>query len=124
MVSGRMYRTHRLSWELANGPIPDGLWVLHTCDNPPCVNPAHLFLGTAADNNADMIAKGRHAQQIPAMRGEGNPSAKLRAADVRAIRARVALGASQAATARQFGVSRSLVNQVVRGHVWTTTAAA
>lgn len=49
----------RVSWDLANGPIPDGLWVLHHCDNPPCVRPDHLFLGTAKDNTRDMIGKGR-----------------------------------------------------------------
>jgi len=59
---------HRLSWELANGPIPDGLFVLHRCDTPRCVRPEHLFLGTKADNTADMMAKGR--QVLPPVREE------------------------------------------------------
>ena len=66
-ISGKSFYTHRIAWELANGPIPDGLHVLHHCDNPPCCDTSpseeypegHLFLGTNADNNADMMAKGR-----------------------------------------------------------------
>jgi len=68
-VDGKTVLTHRLAWELANGPIPDGLHVLHHCDNPPCrqTEPTegypegHLFLGTNEDNVADKMAKGRHA---------------------------------------------------------------
>ena len=59
-VNSRQTPMHRLSWEKANGPIPDGLSVLHKCDNRRCVRPDHLFLGTQADNMQDKIAKGRH----------------------------------------------------------------
>lgn len=57
--AGRAFLAHRLTWEAHKGPIPDGQFALHHCDNPPCVNPAHLFLGSQADNCADMKAKGR-----------------------------------------------------------------
>lgn len=61
---GVHWTSHRAAWTLAHGPIPDGMWVLHRCDNPPCCNPAHLFLGTVKDNVRDMHAKGRWASPV------------------------------------------------------------
>lgn len=62
---GRKIRTHRAAWQLTHGPIPEGMWVLHRRDNPPCCDPTHLFLGSAADNTADMVAKGRASGPSP-----------------------------------------------------------
>ena len=70
-------KVHRVAWELARGPIPEGLFVLHRCDIPACCNVAHLFLGTNADNVADMIAKGRNSPP-PVLRGEANPRHRSR----------------------------------------------
>ncbi len=71
-VNNRQRRAHRIAWELANGPIPDGIEVCHRCDNPPCCNPAHLFLGTQRDNMDDCVAKGRHISQNPEPRSRGD----------------------------------------------------
>ena len=60
---GKVRKAHRVAWEIAYGPIPEGAKVLHRCDNPPCIEPTHLFLGTQADNVADMIAKGRQGHR-------------------------------------------------------------
>jgi hypothetical protein len=68
---GQRVTSHRFSWQLAHGPIPSGLFVLHKCDNPPCVRPDHLFLGTHKDNMADMKAKKRQPGRTNWVRGPG-----------------------------------------------------
>lgn len=109
----RMVYAHRLSWEMANGPIPAGMYVLHHCDNPKCVRPEHLFLGTIKDNVADMDAKGRRRSLPP--RGTANPNAKLDEAAVRLIRAS---SESDAALAIDLGVSTTLVRKVRLREAW------
>lgn len=103
---------HRVAHELAIGPIPDGLDVLHRCDNPPCVRPDHLLAGTRLDNMRDAQAKGRLAV------GERNGAAKLTTAIAADIRARHEAGESQARLGRRYGVSQRAVWQVVRGLTW------
>lgn len=104
---------HRVSWELFHGPIPQGLHVLHRCDVHSCVNPAHLFLGTAAENIADMVSKGRQA------RGSVHGIAKLSEASVLVIRqSREPL----AALASRLGVSCSAISLVRRRETWRHVA--
>jgi hypothetical protein len=104
--------THRLSYELANGPVPDGAYVLHRCDTRACVNPSHLWLGTNVDNMADMAAKGR------AMHGPSHVHAKLNAPAVRQIRADYALGCTLASLARRYSVTAQSIRAVVDGETW------
>jgi len=114
---------HRVAYELVLGPIRDGLHVLHRCDNPPCVRPDHLFLGTQADNVADRDRKGRQASRATApngkwRRGEESPCARLTSQDVLSIRKWHELGMSSAAISRRLGVAPTTVGHVVRGHTW------
>ncbi len=125
---GRHLAAHRLSWELANGPIPRGLHVLHRCDNPPCVRPDHLFLGTNRDNVRDASCKGRlhfgdangtrtHPERVA--RGERAGAAVLSLGDVMEIRRRYALGdVSQSQLAIEFGVAQSSIGRAIRGETW------
>ena len=92
---GRIELTHRAAWRLMKGEIPKGLWVLHKCDNPVCVNPAHLFLGTASDNCKDMLAKGRARPKTS--KGSAHANSKLTEDLVRDIRASKEPGAEIAA---------------------------
>ena len=109
----RSKRCHRLAWELAHGRIPKGLQVLHRCDNPPCVNAAHLFLGTPKDNTHDAIAKNRLAH------GEHHGNARLTNHDVLQIRARYnGIFGQQTAIARIYGISPTTVRDIVHGINW------
>jgi micrococcal nuclease len=115
--------THRVSWEQAYGPIPDELNVLHRCDNPPCCRPDHLFLGTIADNNADMLAKGRYNVTPECMpRGSDNHNAKLTEEVVREARELHAQGMTGKSLAARYGVSRATMSSMLRRQTWTHVA--
>lgn len=111
-VGRRMQHAQRVAWSLYRGPIPDGQNVLHHCDNPACVNPSHLFLGTDADNVADKCAKRRQP------RGETHGRRKLSRDEVNGIRAGLAAGVLQAELGRRFGVAQSVVSRIKNGVLW------
>lgn len=100
---------------MAFGDIPDGMLVLHECDNPSCVNPGHLKLGTYADNTSDMMNRGR----CPNL-GSGCHLAKLTENDVREIRARIENGESQRPIARDYGIHQGTVSKIARGQTWSS----
>lgn len=140
---GKYSQAHRDSWELAHGPIPPGKCVLHSCDYPPCVDDAHLFLGTKTDNAADRDSKGRQAKGSraglslhperrayglrngaythPESRrcGELNGNSKLSLDTVCVIRDRYRQGiATRAQLAREFSVSWTMINDIVKRNFW------
>jgi len=116
-----MWPAHRVSWMLHVGPIPDGLWVLHNCpggDNPACVNPAHLWLGTGADNTADMVAKGRQRGAV----GENNCFAEISEQSVRDIRNLHEAGRTVKELAIQFAMSETGIRLIVKRKTWKHVA--
>lgn len=126
-MNGKLIGAHRAAWIIANGSIPPGMHVLHKCDNPPCVNVEHLFLGMPKDNVADMAAKGRmavgdrvplHREPWRASHGSKHYKAKLSESDIVRIRERCASGESQKHVARDFNMSPSHVSHIVAGRKW------
>jgi HNH endonuclease len=134
--------SHRFSWKLHRGDIPEGSMVLHHCDNPPCVNPDHLFIGTAMDNMRDRhdkgryatgeqswssthkdrlargLSNGRHTHPESTRRGETHGCAKLSLAQVEEIRSLIAGGLTHRATGKIFGVDRSTITAISLGKNW------
>ena len=112
-------RAHRLSWEFLHGPVPAGLFVCHKCDNPPCVNPAHLFVGTVKDNNRDRANKGRHGWFVPAPRkGAAQHASKLTDSDVIDIRTLRTMGARACDLRREFGISGNTLYGILNRKGW------
>lgn len=119
-VGKKLWKAHRAAYAAWVGPLQPGLYVCHKCDNPPCINPDHLFQGTAAENNQDKARKGRAA--FPVLPGEMSPNAKLTWAQVREIRRRLAEGESGAALGREFGTTKENVWRIKTQKAWKESA--
>ncbi len=125
---GNNVGTHRLAWTFTNGPIPDGLVVMHSCDNPPCCNPAHLKIGTNQANTRDSTLKGRrpsgdrnpsrlHPERLA--RGERHGNARLTPANILEIRRRYQPRIiSTRALGAEYGVSATTISQIIRRLAW------
>lgn len=121
VANGKHLLAHRLSHELHVGPIPEGVMVCHHCDTPPCVNPAHLYAGTASENTRDMRERGRTAPKQtrpPRRTGAENGRSRYTEEQVRAIRRLHRDGKSQTEIAEAFGMLLSTVHKIVHRQTW------
>lgn len=129
MLRGLQCRAHRVAWELTYGPIPRGMEICHHCDNPACVRPDHLFLGTQKDNIQDAITKGRlNPKNCCQPTGENNGRAILTATQVNEIREiyahkgeRYSRSITQRKLAHQFGISRRTIADILKLRTWRLT---
>ena len=111
-TGSKMLKAHRVSWELRHGPIPNGMGVLHSCDNPPCVNPSHLFLGTPDDNQKDAVRKGRQT------RGEKIARATTTERQAISVKTMFIRGMKQTTIGKALGLTKYVVSQIIRGKTW------
>jgi len=112
---GKTLNAHRASWLINCGDIPEGLQVLHTCDNATCVNPSHLYLGTNYDNIQDRVKRGRSADR----HGENHPFSRLKLKDIMEIRALAKDGdITTTAIAKKFGISIGHASDIINGKKW------
>lgn len=109
---GKLWRAHVMAYELFHGPVPEGQQVRHTCDNPPCVHPYHLLVGSTLDNMRDKVARGRQ------VKGERAPKAKLTAPQVLEIRQSYASGVNQVQLASIYGITQASVSAIVLRKSW------
>lgn len=111
-IAGHCLGTHRVAYAVSVGPVPKGRHILHSCDNPPCCNPSHLWDGTNLDNMRDKKTKGRHKSR----------GARLVAEEVREIRSRLSKGESDASVARAFALNPSTVTRIKSRKYWNHIA--
>jgi len=121
---GDNYRAHRVAYQLTQGEIPKGKCVLHHCDNPSCVNPSHLFVGTHADNVRDKVAKGRQARGDTLrsnrifLKGGAVGTSKLNEEQVKEIRSLAAMGLHRKKIAEKFNVHKDTIRDIIRRKIW------
>ena len=118
-VGSKTHKAHRLAWMVFIGPIDPGMFVCHKCDNPPCCNPAHLFIGSPRDNVIDAMKKGRAFVPV-SKRGEKSPASKLSEIDVLEARRLIEEGWSLSKVAGQFGVTKQTIWLIKEGKTWKT----
>lgn len=111
-VGGKTFRAHRIAYELFNGEIPDGMFVLHDCDNPTCVNPAHLHLGTQTENMRERSQRGR------APTAERNHNTKLTVEQATRIKHELRAGEAMRKLSRKYGVARNAIRNIRDGRAW------
>lgn len=114
-INGRPVSAHKWLYEALNGPVPDGLVVRHHCDNPACVNPIHLAVGTQRDNAQDRLLRGRQASR----KGHDNGRRVLSERDIRDIRKLSACGVSNKQIAEQYPVNKNHISKIVNGRAWS-----